>query len=50
MQVLAENASFTHTSSLLGSLGLFLLIFGLFGMRSVLGRGTVKRTVVTLGV
>jgi uncharacterized membrane protein len=50
VQVLADNATFTHTSSLLGSLGLFLLIFGFFGMRHALGRGTVNRAVVTLGV
>lgn len=50
VQVLADNAAFTHTSSLLGSLGLFLLIFGLFGLRRTLGSGTLKHMVVTLGV
>lgn len=50
VQVLADNATFTHTSSLLGSLGLFLLIFGLFGVRRALGEGTGKRVLVTLGV
>ncbi|MDE0188173.1 MAG: hypothetical protein OXN80_03645 [bacterium] len=50
VQVLAEKATFTHTSSLLGSLGLFLLIFGLFGVRRALGEGTMKRVLVTLGV
>ena len=49
--MLAENATLTHTSSLLGSLGLFLLIFGLvFGVRRALGEGTMKRVLVTLGV
>ena len=50
VRVLAENATFTHTSSLLGSLGLFLLVFGLFGVRRALGEGTLKRVLVTLGV
>lgn len=50
VRVLAENATFTHISSLLGSLGLFLLIFGLFSVRRALGEGTVKRVLVTLGV
>lgn len=50
VQVLADNAAFTHTSSLLGSLGLFLLVFGLLGLRRILGRGTVKHMAVTLGV
>ena len=50
VQVLAQNAPFTHTSSLLGSLGLFLLTFGFFGVRRSLDRGTVKRVLATLGV
>lgn len=50
VQVLAQNAFFTHTSSLLGSLGLFLLIFGFFGVRRALEGGTVKRMLVSLGV
>jgi hypothetical protein len=50
VRVLAENATFTHTSSLLGFLGLFLLVFGLFGVRRAVDEGTVKGLLVTLGV
>ena len=50
VQVLAENASLTHTSTLLGALGLVLLIFGLFGARRAVTRGTVAYGLVTFGV
>lgn len=50
VQVLAENAALTHTSTLLGALGLALLVFGLFGVRRAVGRGTVTYGLVTFGV
>lgn len=50
VQVLAANAPLTHTSTLLSALGLALLIFGFFGVRRAVNRGTVAHGLVTFGV
>lgn len=50
VQVLAANAPLTHTSTLLSALGLALLLFGFFGVRRAVNRGTVAHGLVTFGV